>query len=271
MKRLLPLLMAATVLAAAPASAQDASLEQTLNAGLLAFNKGDLQGYVQDLMPRMSYNEIALERTRVLAIDRALQETFPQLSLNYRRMRVNPVSQDEATASIETEYKGSTPNYNGSGMPAVYREEGQATALYQRVDGKWLTGQMQVAWDDSYVDVGQTFGIIGFSVLPTLAEPGQPYSLRLYAGTDDNPGTAVSYAYAIVPLSMLMAPEGASRLYDHMQFRLLPVTGIDASFKAPKHPGSYVHVLVMNKFEHLGGSETLLGQKVYSRLMRVDE
>lgn len=270
MKRLLPLLLAGLMLAA-PASAQDNSLEQSLDASLLAFNRGDLQAYTQDLMPRLSYNELNLERTRVVAIDRALQEAFPQLSLRYRRLRVNPVSADEATASVETEFKGHTPNYNGSGMPASYREEGQATALYQRIDGHWLTNQMQVAWDDSYVDVGQTFGIIGFSALPTLAEPGQPYALRLYAGSDDNPGTAVSYAYAIVPLAMLMSPAGASRLYDHLLFRLLPVTGLDSNFRAPKRAGSYVHVLVMNKFVRLGGSETLLGQKVYARLMRVDE
>jgi hypothetical protein len=276
LRALVPLLVAAACLfgtmpALAQSSPSDASLQQSLDDSLAAFNRGDFEGYLHDVMPRVSYNELTVERKRMVEINSELAKSFPDLAMSYKKLRINTLSADEATAAMVSEFKGSTGNYEGSGMPATYREEGQMTSLYQRVNGKWMTGEMQVAWDDSYIDIGRDFGTIGFSSLPTLVGSAQPYSLRLYAGTDETPGVGISYAYAIAPLSIVLEKAGAERLFNTMKFKLLSPTGLDTELKAPKEAGTYAHILVINKFMRTGNAETLLGQKIYSRLVRVEE
>lgn len=260
------------VMAAAPAHAQ--SVEQTLKAsldqGLAAFNAGDFEGYLHDFAPRLNYNGLDVDRARLVDINKDLRDSFKNLSMRYERVRVNPMAGDEATATTVAEFTGSTSNYDNSGLAATYRETGQVTALYKKQGDKWVTGQLDVAWNDSFIDIGQPFGVMGFSTLPPLGGASQPFKFRLYVGEDERPGFGVAYAYATAPLKAVIEKEGAEEIFKQLQFKPVPTDGINVELRAPQQPGTYAHVLVINKFWKAGSNESIVGQKIYTRLMRVE-
>lgn len=253
----------------APADAT-AAISASLEQGLKAFNKGDFEGYLHDFFPRLSYNGIVVDRARLVEINEDLKKSFPDLVMRYRRVRVNPLGADQATATTVAEFTGKTANYEGSGLPATYREEGQVTALYRKAGAKWATHQLQVSWNDSYIDIGRDFGMMGFSNLPTLASTEQPYRLRLHVGRDDRPGVAVQYAYLIAPMEQLIEKQDAEKVFGTMRFAPLPESGLDRALEAPAKAGTYAHILVVNKVVGFGDNQMILGQKVYTRLLRVE-
>lgn len=251
-------------------SAIESALKQTLDTSLEAFNRGDFEGYLHDFFPRVSYNGLQVERKRLVEINRDLKKAFPDLQMRYQRMRITPMGDRQAAATTVAEFVGKTPNYEGSGLPATYREAGQVTALYRQVDGRWATHQLQVAWNDSYIDIGHPFSLMGFSALPSLVGAGQPYRVRLFAGNDSRPNVGVQYAYTVAPLSDVLEKEGAERIFGALNFQPLPEGGLKGELVAPADSGTYAHVLVVNKVWDRGNEPIILGQKVYTRLVRVE-
>ncbi|MDB5098791.1 MAG: hypothetical protein JWM80_3212 [Cyanobacteria bacterium RYN_339] len=267
-------LVAVAVLLAAPARAQAPTVEQVLKASLdqslAAFNTGDFEGYLHDFAPQLDYNGLRVDRARLVDINKELRDSFKNLSMKYERIRVNTISPDEAAATTVTEFSGSTTNYDNSGLAATYRETGQVTALYKRAGERWTTGLLDVAWNDSYIDIGQNFGAIGFSTLPTLGGTKQPYRFRLFVGEDERPGFGVAYAYTTAPLKNVIEKAGAEEVFKQLQFKPVPTEGVEAEFHGPDTPGTYAHVLVINKYWKAGNNESIVGQKIYTRLMRVE-
>lgn len=265
--------LSAPALAAAPTGAVgsiDSAIRQSLEISLSAFNAGDFEGYLHDFAPRITYNALPVDRPRLVDINKELRESFPNLKMKYDRIRVSPMGDNEASATTITEFTGSTNNYDNSGLSATYRESGQVTALYQHEGANWITHQLDVAWNDSFIDIGQVFGSMGFNTLPTLTGTGQPYRLRLYVGDDERQGFGVAYAYAIAPLKSVIDKAGAEQVFKQLEFKAVPRTGLDQELIAPKAAGTYAHVLVVNKYWHAGNNESIVGQKIYTRLVRIE-
>lgn len=257
-------------LTAAQTASIQKELQEVLDRSLQGFNRGDFEGYLSDLWPRVTYNGLIVQKSRLLDINKELKQSFPELSMRYRRVRIQPQGADEAAATTVAEFTGKTNNYQGYGLPATYREEGQVRATYQKVNGKWLAHQLNVAWNDSYIDVGREFATMGFSTLPTLVGADQSYNMRLYVGNASTPGVAVVYAYALAPLSAMIEKDGAEEIFKGLKFRPVGTQGVNAELRSPAKPGTYAHILVMNKFWRQGQEEMILGQKIYTRLVRVE-
>lgn len=282
-KRLTAAALALACLVAAPAGVQaqdgltekqaaaiQADLKAVLDRSLEGFNRGDFEAYLSDLWPRVTYNGLIVQKQRLLEINKELKDSFPELGMRYRRVRIQPNGPEEAAATTVAEFTGRTSNYQGYGLPATYREEGQVKATYQKVNGKWLAHQLNVAWNDSYIDVGREFATMGFSTLPTLVGAEQPYNLRLFVGNDTTPGVAVVYAYTLAPLSAMIEKEGAEEIFKALKFRAVGSQGVNTELRAPEKKGTYAHVLVMNKYWRQGKEEMILGQKIYTRLVRIE-
>jgi hypothetical protein len=186
-------------------------------------------------------------------------------------VRVQSDSPDEAWATTVSDFTGSTSNYDGSGFPATYHEMGQLTSLYKRAGNAWTTDQVQVAWNDSYIDIGENFGSLGFTALPTLAGAGQPYRFRLWVGHEYMAPTAETYAYAVVPLSTVLDKAGSEKIFGSLKFAAVPHQGLDLEMRAPEKAGTYVHLLVINRTGRTRYGESPIGQKVYTRVVRVEE
>lgn len=257
--------------AAAPgASPVEQALRGNLDQSLTAFNRGDFPGYLHDFGPRLTYNGITVDRARLVEINQELKQSFPNLKMAYKSTRIAPMGDSEASVTTVAEFTGSTNSYDGSGLAATYRESGEVTAFYKRGGDGWRTDTLNVAWNDSFIDIGRAFGVMGFTTLPVLLGVGQPYRMRLYVGEDTVPGVGISYAYAAVPLATVMAKSGAEEVFRALKFSAFPEKGIDEELRAPAKDGTYAHVLVVNKFWRGGGQESLLGQKIYTRLVRVE-
>lgn len=258
----------------APSPAPAASGEQSVKDGLQTsrrdFNAGNFEGYLHDFEPHITYNGLPVDRTRLVEINKELKESFANLKMRYEQLRVRALSPSEISANTVTEFTGSTNNYDNSGLAATYRETGQVTALYHQDGGKWLTNTLDVSWNDSFIDIGQVFGAMGFSTLPTLTGTSQPYRLRLWVGDDERPGFGVSYAYVMAPLKSVIEKSGAEQVFKELQFKNVPSSGLDLDMVAPKEPGTYAHVLVINKYWRAGNNESIVGQKIYTRLVRVE-
>ena len=255
---------------AAEASQVEAALQANLAKSLEAFNRGDFAGYLHDFAQQLAYNGVSVERERLVEINQELRESFPNLKMAYKSTRIAPMGDAEATVTTVAEFVGSTKRYDGSDLAATYRESGEVTSFYKRQGSDWRTDSLQVAWNDSYIDIGRSFGVMGFTTLPALLGTDQPYRFRLYVGEDAVPGVGVSYAYAAVPLATVMAKSGAEDVFRALKFVPVPATGLDKELRAPSKDGTYAHVLVVNKFWRGGGQESLLGQKIYTRLARVE-
>lgn len=266
--------LAATVLVlaapAAPPATPESALKANLDQSLTAFNAGDFEGYLHDFGPKLVYNGLTVDRARLVEINKELRDSFPNLKMRYVNTRIRPMSDDEATATTVAEFTGSTSNYDNSGLSASYRETGQVTSLYRRAGEKWLTHQLEVAWNDSFIDIGQVFGAMGFSTLPTLVGAHQPYRFRLYVGEDERPGFGVAYAYTVAPLRAVIEKNGAEEVFKKLLFKAVPKAGVSSELHAPEQPGTYAHVLVVNKFWRSGANESIIGQKIYTRLVRVE-
>jgi hypothetical protein len=256
---------------AAPAAAStEAALKANLEKSLQAFNRGDFQGYLHDFAAKLGYNGVTVDRARLVEINQELKQSFPNLKMSYKSTRINPMGETEANVTTVAEFTGSTKSYDGSGLAATYREAGEVTASYERTGEGWRTDSLQVAWNDSFIDIGRAFGVMGFTTLPVLLGADQPFRMRLFVGEDSVPGVGVSYAYAAVPLETLIAKTGAEEVFRALKFVELPAKGLDTELRAPAKAGTYAHVLVVNKFWRGAGQESLLGQKIYTRLVRVE-
>lgn len=255
---------------AAPTPAM-ASLRAQLERDLDAFNRGDFKGYLSDFAPKVTYNELTVTREAMIELNTELKQTFPNLKMRYDRVRIQSDTPNEAWATTVADFSGQTKNYDGSGYPATYHESGQITALYKQVNGQWLTDQVQVAWNDSYIDIGEPFGTLGFSSLPTLAGVGQPYPLRLWVGHEFMTNASDSYAYAMVPLATVLDKKGSEQIFSTLKFAPVPAKGLNLEMRAPDKPGTYVHLLVLNKSQRTRYGEAPIGQKVYTRVVRVEE
>lgn len=282
MKHLLLTLMAAALLGASPLAVQaqsapdavnpaEASLRATLERGLTAFNRGDFKGYLADFAPKVSYNELTVDKARLIDVNQDLKQAFPNLKMRFNKVRVRSESPDEAWATTLAEFTGETRNYDGSGFPATYRESGQVSAFYKRQGGEWITDQVQVAWNDSYIEIGQSFGSLGFTALPTLTGVTQPFRLRLWVGHDYMSHEQVTYAYTLAPLAAVLDKSSADAVFSKMTFAQVSTKGLDKEMRAPEKPGTYVHVLVMNKVQRTRAGEVPIGQKIYTRLVRVED
>jgi hypothetical protein len=260
--------------AAAPQSnveaSSEAAIKASLDESLKAFNVGNFEGFLHDYAPSITYNGMTVDRSRLVEINKELRDSFPNLSMRYDLMRVNALDANQATATTVSEFSGETANYDNSGLAASYHESGQIMAMYQHEGDTWTTHQLDVAWNDAYIDIGQVFGLIGFTQLPTINGANQPYRLRLYVGEDERPGVGVAYAYAIAPLKSVIEKAGAESLFGHLDFKPVPAAGIDRELTAPKEPGTYAHLLVVNKFWRAGANESIVGQKIYTRLVKVE-
>lgn len=254
----------------APEGPVHAALRGNLDKSLQAFNRGDFPGYLHDFGPRIGYNGLQVDRARLVEINADLKQSFPNLKMAYKATSINPMGDAEASVTTVAEFTGSTKSYDGSGLAATYRETGEVTAFYKRDGASWRTDTLQVNWNDSFIDMGRAFAVMGFTTLPTLLGTTQPYKARLFVGEDTVPGVGVSYAYATVPLATVIAKTGAEEVFRALKFQPFPEGGLDAEFRGPAKDGTYVHVLVVNKFWRGGGQESLLGQKIYTRLVRVE-
>lgn len=248
----------------------EAALRGHLDKSLAAFNRGDFPGYLHDFGMRLAYNGITVDRARLVEINQELKQSFPNLKMAYRSTRIAPMGDAEASVTTVAEFTGSTNSYDGSGLGATYREAGEVTAFYKRNGEGWRTDALQVSWNDSFIDIGRAFGVMGFTTLPTLLGTDQPYRVRIYVGEDTVPGVGVSYAYASVPLATVIAKTGAEEVFRALKFTSFPEGGVDTELRSPATAGTYAHVLVVNKFWRGGGQESLLGQKIYTRLVRVE-
>lgn len=255
---------------AASPSPVEAALRANLDKSLTAFNRGDFPGYLHDFGQRLAYNGITVDRGRLVEINQELKQSFPNLKMAYKSTRIAPMGDAEASVTTVAEFTGSTNSYDGSGLGATYRETGEVTAFYRRGGDGWRTDSLNVAWNDSFIDIGRAFGVMGFTTLPVLVGVGQPYRIRLYVGEDTVSGVGVSYAYAAVPLATVIAKSGAEEVFRALKFSPFPAQGLDQELRAPAKDGTYAHVLVVNKFWRGGGQESLLGQKIYTRLVRVE-
>jgi hypothetical protein len=282
MKHLLLTLMAAALVTASPVAVQaqgapdtvnpaEASMRAMLERGLTAFNRGDFKGYLADFAPKVSYNELTVDKARLIEVNQDLKQAFPNLKMKFNKIRVRSESPDEAWATTLAEFTGETRNYDGSGFPATYRESGQVSAFYKRQRGEWLTDQVQVAWNDSYIEIGQSFGSLGFTSLPTLTGVTQPFRLRLWVGHDYMSHEQVTYAYTLAPLAAVLDKASADAVFSKMTFAPVTTRGLDKEMRAPEKGGTYVHVLVMNKVQRTRAGEVPIGQKIYTRLVRVED
>jgi hypothetical protein len=225
---------------------------------------------LHDFAQRIHYNGITVDRVRLIEINQELKQSFADLKMVYQSVRITPTGPSEAIATTATEFTGKTKSYDGSSLAATYRETGEITAFYKKQGNVWKTDTLQIAWNDSFIDIGETFGAIGFTTLPALVGADQPYRLRMFTGEDGRTSVAVNYAYAVVPLSTVMAKEGAEEVFRALKFTEMPEGGLDLEKRSPKAPGTYAHVMVINKFSHFGQQERLHGQKIYTRLVRVE-
>ncbi|MEB3284458.1 MAG: hypothetical protein VKN33_04140 [Candidatus Sericytochromatia bacterium] len=245
-------------------------LRRHLDKSLDAFNHGDFEGYLHDIAPRVEYNGIEVERARLLEINHDLRRSFPNLRMRYRSIDVSEMSDTEANVTTVAEFSGSTSNYDASGLSGTYREIGQVTAMYRKKGDDWIADTLQVAWNDSFIDVGQDFGLMGFSNLPVLAASQQSYWLRFFVGDDSFRGTFTEYAYALVPLSTVLAKNGAEEVYRALRFAPIPRRGIVTRRATPSRPGTYAHVLVVPKVLRQAGQEVVQANKIYTRLVQVE-
>jgi hypothetical protein len=262
---------------AAPALAQEApnatekAVAAQLQQDLEAFNRGDFKAYLADFAPKVTYNELTVTRDQMVDLNSELKQAFPNLRMRYDRIRVQADTPDEAWATTVADFSGTTRNYDGSGYPATYHEAGQLTALYKKKNGQWVTDQVQVAWNDSYIDIGDPFGTLGFSSLPTLAGIGQPYQFRLWVGHEFMTSATEAYAYTMVPLATVLDKKGSEQIFSTLKFAPIPPKGLNLEMHAPDQPGTYVHLLVVNKLQRTRYGEAPIGQKVYTRVVRVEE
>ncbi|MEB3198513.1 MAG: hypothetical protein VKP62_15050 [Candidatus Sericytochromatia bacterium] len=252
-----------------PSGAEQA-LRSHLELSLKAFNRGDFDGYLHDLSPQVTYNGIQVERARLVEINRELKRSFGDLRMRYRAVTVSEMGDGEANVTTVAEFTGTTANYDGSGLPATYSEVGEVTAMYRRAADGWRADTLQVAWNDSFIDIGQPFGVMGFTSLPVLLSAKQPYKLRMYFGDDSMSGARTEYAYSLVPLATVISKTGAEDVYRSLRFTLVPKRGLNVNRAAPSAPGTYTHVLVVPKLWRRGGQESLLGHKIYTRLVQVE-
>lgn len=268
------LVLTPAVAAAQSPSPAEAAVAASLDASLRAFNAGDFAGFLRDFASRVRYNEFTVPRARLVEINRDLKGTFPDLKMRYDSRRVTAPAPGEVVATTVSTFTGSTPDYEGSGLAARYRESGQVTARYRPVGaGQWRTDTLQVAWNDAFIDIGPAFAMLGFEALPALQPAGRPYRLRLQVGSaDSRPGAGVAYAYMLAPLADLLSKADAEKAYERLQFKPLPPAGLDSRMPTPTPAGTYAHVLVVNKFVSVGPGQPVvpLGQKIYTRVLRVE-
>lgn len=251
-------------------SAAEITLRQHLESSLAAFNQGDFEGYLHDIAPRVTYNGVEVERARLMEINHELRRSFPNLTMRYRSIAVTEMSETEANVTTVAEFSGNTTDYDGSGLPGTYSETGQVTAMYRKGAEGWRAKTLQVAWNDSFIDVGQDFGLIGFTSLPVLAGVKQAYWLRLFVGDDRLRGAFTEYAYALVPLATVLSKNGAEEVFRSLRFAPVPKQGVMARRTMPSRPGTYAHVLVVPRVLRQGGQEVVHANKIYTRLMQVE-
>lgn len=251
-------------------SEAETTLRQHLDRSLTAFNRGDFEGYLHDIAPRVMYNGVEVERARLLEINHELRRSFPNLTMRYRSIAVTEMSETEANVTTVAEFSGSTTDYDGSGLPGTYAEKGQVTAMYRKGAEGWRAKVLQVAWNDSFIDVGQDFGLMGFTSLPVLAGVRQPHWLRLFVGDDRLRGVSTEYAYALVPLATVLSKNGAEDVFRSLRFAPVPQTGVATRRVLPSRPGTYAHVLVVPRVMRVGGEQVVHANKIYTRLMQVE-
>lgn len=245
-------------------------LAARLEAGLAAFDRGDFATYVADLAPRLRYDGVELSRDNFIEVNQELKQSFPNLKARLEALTVKGVGSSEALATVKVAFEGSATSYEGSGLRATYREEGQIATRYRQRGQGWVGEEMRVGWNDSFIDVGEGFGVLGFTTLPTLVGAGQPYRFRLFAGRAPERGIEVRYAYAMVPLARVLAKDGAESVAKELRYQLMPNEGVDQRVRAPQAVGPYVHLLVANQMLVVGAESALVGQKVYTRFVRVE-
>lgn len=256
--------------AAAVASGTEAALRGNLARSLAAFNKGDFDGYLHDLEATVSYNGVDVPRTRLLEINADLRQSFANLKMRYKSIAVSEMGDLDANVTTVAEFTGTTENYDATGLPATYMEVGEVTSMYRRTPQGWRSSLLQVAWNDSFIDIGRPFSLLGFTSLPTLLGATQPYRFRLHVADDALEGARVEYAYALVPLATVISKNGAEEVYKSLRFTPVAPKGVDVEVRAPNKPGTYTHVLVVPKLWNRDDQETLLGHKIYTRLVQVE-
>ncbi|MEB3328689.1 MAG: hypothetical protein VKQ33_05605 [Candidatus Sericytochromatia bacterium] len=254
----------------APRGLVEAALRESLEQGLGAFNRGDFEGYLHDMEATVTYNGIAVPRDRLREINGDLKQSFGNLKMRYKSVTINRLGELDANVTTVAEFTGSTANYDATGLPATYVEVGEVTSRYRRTSQGWRSGVLQVAWNDSFIDIGRPFSMLGFTSLPALLGATQPYRFRLHVADDALEGTRVEYAYTVVPLATVISKDGAEEVYKSLRFLPLPRAGVDLQVKAPSQPGTYTHVLVVPKLWRRADQETLLGHKIYTRLVQVE-
>lgn len=255
---------------AASVTPAKAGLREQLLAGVKAFNRGDFQAYLRDLAPNVGYNNLRVSRERLFELNRDLKRSFPNLRMRMPQLSLEVLDEREVAANLVAEFKGEVKNYEGSGLGATYLERAQTTAIYRKNGTHWQTDELQVDWNESFIEVGAPFGLMGFGNLPVELAVAEPYRARLWADTVSKSGVTVSYAYALVPLSAVMEAAGAEAAFAGLEFRTMPETGVDLALTGPGEVGSFAHLLVVNKTWNAGGQVVPLGQKIYTRLVRVN-
>jgi hypothetical protein len=247
------------------------SLRNSLDQSLAAFNQGDFKAYLSDLGARVSYNELLVDRSVLQDINQELKTAFPDLKMSYDSVQIRPLGPDEANATTVATFKGKTADYGDTGLAATYEETGEVSSIYNRLGGKWLTHQLDARWDDSAIRIGESFSLLGFSSLPSLMGAKENYRFRLYIGDDERDNVTVSEAYALVPLASVIDKAQSQAVMDGLKFQPLNTKGLDVEMSAPAKPGTYVHLLVINKTIKEGTHEVPLGEQIYNRLVRVED
>lgn len=242
-------------------------LKQQLEAGMVAFNRGDMATYLADLAPRVRYNGLTVDRARLIEMNVELKQDFPDVSGAYENIRVRGGDAGDLIAFTKAEYRGKTADYQQSGMPATYEETAQLAARYRPQGEGYVAERLTLTFNDATVRVGEAFGVIGPSDLPALAATEQPYTLRLVAGHDQR-GARVGYAYGLLPLEALVEKGKGEEALARLERALVPAEGLTLQGRMPKTPGTYAHYLVLTKL--VPGAENILGQLVFSRLVRVE-
>lgn len=249
------------VASAAPA------LTAQLEAGMAAFNRGDMAGYVADLAPKVSYNGLTVDRARLLELNKDLKQDFPDVAGRYESIHVRAGDAGDLVAHSKAVYHGSTQDYYGSGLPATYDETAQLAARYRPAKAGYVSGRMTLVFNDAVVKAGEPFGYIGPSELPVFASARQPYALRLVTGHDQR-GARVAFAYGLLPLEAMVVKGKGEEAVGKLRDMPVPSEGLSLPLRMPETAGTYVHFLRLTKL--VPGAETILGQVVYTRLVRVE-
>jgi hypothetical protein len=271
------LLLANPLLNPIPAWAEELTpLQQTfqkkLSQELASYNKGNFKQSYKLFTEKFRYNGMMTARDTLIQINQETKDSFKNMVMRFKsEPRVTPIDGGKkALVSVEELFTGTTKDYNGTGLSATYREEGLLNRLFVLHKNGWECPEAQLEWNDSSIDVGENFGMMGFSSLSPQMIASQPYNFRLWVSDQDDFMVKTEYTYAVLPMQVMLDTSLSNKAFAELKFTEIASKGVSTTLTAPEKPGFYVHLLIANRYRLGGQGGDLLGQKIYTRLFRVE-